>query len=544
MIKKYRALVFITTFILLSTPVIVFGQTNELHAIFIEKNRFTSNTFKESPGSRDYTNINISGESSPQNEPSIAISRINPDIVVAAWRDFRLGYIEPDVVRRIGYSRSTDGGITWSTSQLLPDPAPDHISQSDPVVICDMDGNFYISSTSRQPVTYYNREMLLYKSTDNGQTFQLHATAVPGSGIQGEDKEWIFVDPVETNPTYNQLMIAWRSFGPSYGIKFRKSDIGGSNWSSTVNVSDFGSGQGANVATGTDGQIIVVWTDYGINYDISYDNGISFGSDRSLSTAYGSPNNSFPFICVDYSDEATRGNVYVVWADNRLGSDDIWFQRSEDGGETWLDQPVRINASTAYHQTWPVIRCDSDGTLYSIYYDEGVTPGLLTTKLAFSDDAGDTWTNQILSDVAFQGNAPNSNVRFGDYIELDTYDGKVIPVWTDDRAGGYDQEIYTAIVDITSFTDENPVQAPGIRATASPNPFYSSSRLELSIEKGQMIQIYLHGPHANRIETIENRYFETGDHIMTFGKGLAAGFYYLVIVSEEAQKSIVKVVKI
>ena len=46
------------------------------------------------------------------------------------------------------------------------------------------------------------------------------------------------------------------------------------------------------------------------------------------------------------------------------------------------------------------------------------------------------------------------------------------------------------------------------------------------------------------METIENRYFETGDHIMNFGEGLAAGFYYLVIVSEEAQRSIVKVVKI
>ena len=129
--KKYRLIVFITTLILLSIPGIIFGQANELHAIFIEKNHFTSNTFKESPGSRDYTNINVSGESSPQNEPSIAISRTNPDIVVAAWRDFRLGYIEPDVVRRIGYSRSTDGGITWSTSQLLPDPTPDHISQRD-----------------------------------------------------------------------------------------------------------------------------------------------------------------------------------------------------------------------------------------------------------------------------------------------------------------------------------------------------------------------------------------------------------------------------
>ena len=100
------------------------------------------------------------------------------------------------MVRRIGYSYSHDGGITWSESQLLPDPMPDHLSQSDPVLTSDAAGNFYLSSTSRQPVVNYNRQMLLYKSTDNGISFQLHAIAVPGSGSQGEDKEWIFCDPV------------------------------------------------------------------------------------------------------------------------------------------------------------------------------------------------------------------------------------------------------------------------------------------------------------------------------------------------------------
>ena len=96
--------------------------------------------------------------------------------------DFRLGYIDPDIIRRIGYTYSTNGGLSWALPQLLPDPNPEHTSQSDPVITSDAQGNFYISSTSRKPVTGYNRDMLLYKSTNNGQTFVLYSTAVPGTG--------------------------------------------------------------------------------------------------------------------------------------------------------------------------------------------------------------------------------------------------------------------------------------------------------------------------------------------------------------------------
>ena len=135
---------------------------NEPHAIF-RKNSNINLQRQTDYYNPLFVNYNVSNNLFPQNEPSVRISRQNPNIVVAAWRDFRLG-VDP-AVRRIGYSYSTDGGLTWAPSQLLPDPNPNHTSQSDPVLTTDSYGHFYLSSTSRQPVTGYNRDMLMYKST-------------------------------------------------------------------------------------------------------------------------------------------------------------------------------------------------------------------------------------------------------------------------------------------------------------------------------------------------------------------------------------------
>lgn len=521
---------------------LLYDDGNEPHAIFIQKNPYTTNpdNFTPSPYDSDnpyhpnnpyYSNINITNEPTPQNEPSVCISRVNSNIVVAAWRDFRLGWQEPDIVRRIGYSYSTDGGKTWSTPSLLPDPEPEHNSQSDPVVVCDMDGNFYISSTSRQTVPGYNRQMLLYKSVDNGQTFSLHAIAAPGSGSAGEDKEWLFCDMIPTNPTYNHLMMVWRSFGPSYGIKFTKSDVGGTNWGSWTDVSDWGSGQGANITTGLDGRIIVVWTDDGIVYDISYDGGETFGTDRNLSFQ-GNYNGSFPFVCTDLSQNETRGNIYITWAESHTGSgDDVMFQRSEDGGETWLSQPVRINNIASAQQYWPAIRVDDQGRIFVIYYDEKYTAGKMDATLAYSLDGGDTWTNERLSAQSFSGNIPNSDVRFGDYIHLDAFDGKVVTVWSDDRAGSYNQEIYTADLDLVTLGIKDPQITNQLILKSRPNPFTESMTIDFHLEKSSWVSIKAYNSTGSEIENIFEGNRNAGTHSIEWNAQHPAGIYHVKVES-------------
>lgn len=520
--------------LLISFAFLTYAQDNELHAFDLNHSGvYPLKDYSDSPMFADY---NISAESAPQNEPTVRISRTDPNIVVAAWRDFRLGWQEPNVERRIGYAYSVDGGITWSESQLLPDPLPNHLSQSDPVLTSDASGHFYLSSTSRQPVMNYDRDMLLYKSTDNGQTFSLHAKAVPGSGLQGEDKEWIFCDPVPTNATYDNIMIAWKSFGASYGIKFRKSDVGGTNWGPTINVGDNQSGQGANLATGTDGSIHIVWWDGGLRYDRSLDGGENFGLDRFISSTGSQNNTSFPYICVDYSSKPSRGNVYVAFTDRRLGTDDVWFQRSTDGGETWMTDPVRVNDVAQNNQYWPSIQCDENGRIVVVYFDEREGPSQMNAYMAYSDDEGDTWTNARLSNLTFHGIQPNSNVRYGDYIGIDAYGGKIVPVWTDDRTGSYNQEIYTAVIDIPIGLDELSSLNDELTLYQNfPNPFTSETNIRFELNNEDQVRIEVFNIAGQLLDVLLDETLTTGRHQVKWQAAeYDAGIYILKLSSERS----------
>lgn len=521
-----------------------FSQNGDLEA------KSTVPGFDGVPGSDSYydnllfTNINLTQNPAPQNEPSVRISRVNPNIVVAAWRDFRLGYVDPNVVRRIGYTYSTNGGLTWAVSQLLPDPNPEHTSQSDPVVTSDAQGNFYISSTSRQPVTGYNRQMLIYKSTNNGQTFFFHSIAVPGSGDAGEDKEWIFCDPVNTNSTYNNIFISWTSFGPQTGIKFRKSTNGGLNWSSTVSIGDNTSGQGSNICSGTNNQIYVVWAYNGIRFDKSTNGGSSFGTDFQLSNI--GTTNGFPYICCDYSNNSTRGNVYVVWDDQRGGNSDVWFQRSTNGGTNWLASPVRVNDVTTNNQYWPVVQCDNNGNLYVIYYDTRLGASQINAHIAYSTDAGNTWVNQQLSDSSFAATQTNTDVRFGDYINIDAYSGKVVTVWTDQRKGVPNQEIYTA--NLTGLISVNPVSsevpADFNLSQNYPNPFNPVTRIVFDIPKASYVNINVYDALGRLVTKLVDMELNPGSYSTEFdGSNLTSGVYFYEIEAG-AYKDVKKMVLI
>ncbi|MCH7527345.1 MAG: exo-alpha-sialidase [Planctomycetes bacterium] len=107
-------------------------------------------------------------EGDAANEPTLAVSPVDPDVLVVGWRQFPT--IESDS-RFAGYAYSHDGGFTWTNAGPLdapPDQPPD-AEQSDPVLAVDSDGVFYYWSEvfrPNPPTTHY-----VYRSQDDGVTW-------------------------------------------------------------------------------------------------------------------------------------------------------------------------------------------------------------------------------------------------------------------------------------------------------------------------------------------------------------------------------------
>ncbi len=394
-----------------------------------------------------FDNIDISGNTAPQNEPSVKISRKDPNRVVAAWRDFRTGVNPP--LRRIGYSYSTDGGVTWSVSQLTPQIIPGAALSSDPSVATDTAGNFYIVTISLNDVTG-NGEAWLFKSIDGGVTFD-SAYHIASSSGAFEDKELAATDFNPSSPYCNNMYVSWTRFSSSTNILLTRSTNQGVTWSNPVTVSSEPSVQGSVPAVGPNGEVYVAWYGYdfsseNIYFDKSTDGGLTFGTDHVISPC---PNAWFPSMAVDLSGGQYNGNIYVTWNDERNGDGDIFLSVSSDGGNTW-SAVKRINndpIGNGREQYWPWVTVSQSGEIDLIFYDTRNTSNnsIIEAYLARSTDGGENFTNELLSSEQSPTNTPNSDVRFGDYIGIDAYGGNiVVPVWTDERAGGYDMDIYTA----------------------------------------------------------------------------------------------------
>nr|WP_290667380.1 S8 family serine peptidase [Ardenticatena sp.] len=137
------------------------------------------------------------------------------------------------------------------------------------------------------------------------------------------------------------------------------------------------------------------------------------------------------------------GTYHAVWADNRLGSFDIWHAYSTDNGATWIEDPLPINdlnVNPTADQTAPAIGVDAFGNLFvawqdrrngndDIYFAYGSGGCLNWTwgaNVFVTDDPEATAQDQRLPQlsVSTYGNTPN-----------DVY---VFIVWQDMRFDGGD----------------------------------------------------------------------------------------------------------
>jgi hypothetical protein len=121
--------------------------------------------------------------------------------------------------------------------------------------------------------------------------------------------------------------------------------------------------------------------------------------------------------------------LYVVFQDDSCSMGvraDIWFQKSTDGGRTWLAEDLLIRRGNRYAY-YPDITTNTDGNVFIIYL-EADTAGNDGIHCVRSSDGGTTWSAPARVDDKPKGGIGSAT------IAADSA-GNLVCAWNDDRTG-------------------------------------------------------------------------------------------------------------
>ncbi|HBB26457.1 MAG TPA: hypothetical protein DCZ59_09355, partial [Bacteroidetes bacterium] len=163
-----------------------------------------------------FTNVNmvIAAENDQlptQNESSIAISPLNPKLMIGSAVDYRGG-------SSTWAYYSTDAGYTWSNVSLGT-ARPGWTSTNDPSVCFDHKGKGYLCYGGFRRTgnaQFGENGVFISSTTDAGQTWSMkHTAVIIHTGVQTadsafEDKYYVHVDTAATSPHRGTLYIPWK----------------------------------------------------------------------------------------------------------------------------------------------------------------------------------------------------------------------------------------------------------------------------------------------------------------------------------------------
>lgn len=386
-------------------------------------------------------------------EPTISISRDNSEVIMAGSV---LDYVHS----------STNGGLSWTTKKLTSELGV----YGDPCIVNDGKTFYYFHLGDPSLKGWAGDRILesivMQKSSSKGIVWS-DGVEIGKNPPKQQDKEWAAV-----RPDGKQIVMTWTEFD-KYGSRSPDcytrilgsiSEDKGETWSEPFRVSehegncidDDQTTEGAVPSYGNKDEIYVAYAyDEAIYFDRSMDEGktwlerdikvVDHPGGWAFEIKGVARANGMPVTAVDRSRSKNKGRIYINYATG--GNDpNIYIVYSDDHGDSWSD-PIMVNQSddgSDQFFTWMAID-QNTGFLYVVYYDKsGLDGNKFHTVVAFSADGGVTWTEHTVSKKASYG--PDRDEFFGDYNNIDVYDGKVRPIWT--HFDGEKLSVMTALINV------------------------------------------------------------------------------------------------
>ena len=390
-------------------------------------------------------------------------SNFAPNSLVVGWNDRRK-------FGRTAFAISSDGAKTFGFDFLIRAPGDELlIVESDPMGCSDdRTGDFWAGGTITFSQPLSPRGVFIARKNHGDNSFQPSVFVTSG---ERSDKALVACGPDPLDTSQSRLYCSWIRDDVNLG-KLSYSTNRGDTWSDPP-VEFFPPGNsdevaGATPVVGPDGTLYVFYGDFEdciwlsrsldggqtLEPPILIANRLDFWGSQSGSRFPGSFKVAqFVFPAIDKSN----GNLYLAYFDttdrpSNGPNVDIYFTRSTDAGLTWTPpEIVNLDSSVPGDQFFPAMNVDCNGRINMVYYDtrsvnqkDNVTddpnlPGaILEAYYAFSDDAGDSWTEMVISPTSFSSEfsaPPNGSEFMGDYIGMGSGGNFSYPTYTSTQDG-------------------------------------------------------------------------------------------------------------
>ncbi len=277
------------------------------------------------------------------------------------------------------FSRSTDGGVTWSGGTVLSDWG----SYTDvPQIASSADGTKIAVAWVAQ--AYPNYQVKMITSSTSGASWSV-ATGLSTYGQFAADPQ------LRMSADGTRIAAVWAQYdGTSYAVQSKTSTNSGATWPSAATVLSASNGSNPQLASSADGtRLTAVWRiASGSNYMIQ-----SKSSADSGSTWTSPATNLIGAEGVATAPQVTASadglKVTAIWTGNASGKYVVRTRSSTDGGVTWGASIPTLSA-TGQDATEPRITSSSDGaTLSAVWQRSNGTNTIVQTSS--SPDAGLTW---------------------------------------------------------------------------------------------------------------------------------------------------------